>query len=128
MQSKLAAVIAAAVLAGSIGGAAAFPRFTTDLSAFRSGPGLTFNPVMAIPPQTLVDVRGCHDGWCRVNYAGARGFVASSLLARPVVVGVVRGAPPAAAPAAAAAPAVVGTAVAPVVTPAAPAPMTGPAY
>lgn len=115
MQSKLATVVVAAALAGSTGGAVAFPRFVTDLSAFRSGPGLTFGPIMAIPPQTLVEVRGCRHGWCRVHYAGARGFVASGLLVRPVVVRTVAGAPPAVAPATTA---VIGTAVAPVVKPA----------
>lgn len=86
MKSKLAAVLVAAALVGSTSGAVAFPRVVTDLAAFRTGPGLTFLPILAIPPQTVVSVRGCFHGWCRVAYAGTRGFVASSLLAKPVFV------------------------------------------
>ncbi len=100
MKSKLAALLVAAALAGSTSSAMAFPRVVTDLAAFRSGPGVTFLPILAIPPQTVVSVRGCFHGWCRVAYAGTRGFVASSLLARPVLVTpvVVRPVPVAPAP------------------------------
>lgn len=125
MQPKIAAVLMAVVLAGSAGGAAASPRIVTDLSAFRSGPGMNFLPMMAIPPQTVVDVRGCCNGWCRVHYAGASGFVASGLLARPVVVETGVGDPllvePVAVAPVLAEPVVIGAAVAPVI--AAPAPM-----
>jgi uncharacterized protein YraI len=83
MKSKIAAIVTAAALLGSAGGAAAFPLVVTDLAAFRSGPGLTYLPILAIPPQTVIDVRGCFHGWCRANYAGGSGFIARSLLARP---------------------------------------------
>lgn len=84
MMSKLSAVIVAAALAGSASAAAAFPRVVTDLAAFRSGPGVTFLPVFAVPPQTVVSVKNCFHGWCRVDYAGTRGYIASSLLAKPI--------------------------------------------
>lgn len=85
MKSKLALLAAAALLAGA-GSAVAGPRIVTDLAAFRSGPGLTYLPVLAIPPNTVVEVRGHIGGWSRVFYAGNVGFVASSLLARPALI------------------------------------------
>jgi uncharacterized protein YraI len=84
MKSKLAAVVAVATLLGSAGGAAAFPLVVTDLAAFRSGPGVTYLPILAIPPQTVIDVRGCFHGWCHAHYAGGSGYIARSLLARPI--------------------------------------------
>ncbi|MBU3889605.1 MULTISPECIES: hypothetical protein [Methylosinus] len=86
MKSKIASVLAAAALLGSVGSAAAFPRVVTDLAAFRSGPGLDFLPILAVPPQAVVDVQGHIGGWSRVAYAGKIGFIASSLLARPIIV------------------------------------------
>ncbi|ATQ68675.1 MULTISPECIES: SH3 domain-containing protein [Methylosinus] len=85
MKSKLATLVAVALLAGA-GSAIAGPRIVTDLAAFRSGPGVTFMPILAIPPKTVVEVRGHIGGWSRVVYAGNVGFVASSLLARPAIV------------------------------------------
>lgn len=98
MKSKIAAIVTAAALLGSAGGAAAFPLVVTDLAAFRSGPGVTFLPILAIPPKTVIDVRGCFHGWCRANYAGGSGFIARSLLARPIVAAPVVVAPVAVAP------------------------------
>lgn len=86
MKSKIASVLAAAALLGSVGSAAAFPRVVTDLAAFRTGPGLDFLPILAVPPQAVVDVHGHIGGWSRVAYAGKIGFIASSLLARPIIV------------------------------------------
>jgi len=86
MKSKIASVLAVAALLGSVGSAAAFPRIVTDLAAFRSGPGVGFLPILAIPPQTVVEVQGHIGGWSRIAYAGRIGFVANSLLARPVVI------------------------------------------
>jgi uncharacterized protein YraI len=118
MKSKLATVLVAAALVGSAGGASAFPRVVTDLAAFRSGPGVTFMPILAIPPATVVNVRGCFHGWCRVNYAGNSGFVAHSLLARPAIIAPVVAAPvavvaPVAAPVVTVKPAIVAPAPAP---------------
>jgi len=86
MKSKIASVLAVAALLGSVGSAAAFPRVVTDLAAFRSGPGVGFLPILAIPPQTVVEVHGHIGGWSRVFYAGKIGFIANTLLARPVVI------------------------------------------
>jgi hypothetical protein len=86
MKSKIASALAIAALVGSVGSATAFPRVVTDLAAFRSGPGVTFLPILAVPPQTVVEVRGHVGGWSRVHYAGKVGFIANSLLARPAVV------------------------------------------
>jgi uncharacterized protein YraI len=85
MKSKLALLVAAAALAASTSGAGAFPRVVTDLAAFRTGPGLTYVPTLAIPAGSVVDVIGYHNGWASVAHAGSIGFVARSLLARPVV-------------------------------------------
>ncbi|PWB83316.1 MAG: hypothetical protein C3F11_07240 [Methylocystaceae bacterium] len=84
MQWKLRSLLVAASVAGFVGSAAAFPRVVTDLAAFRSGPGLGFLPILAIPPQAVVDVTDCFRGWCRATYNGKDGFIASSLLARRV--------------------------------------------
>ncbi|WP_159729116.1 hypothetical protein [Methylosinus sp. Ce-a6] len=86
MKSKITSALAVAALVGSVGSAAAFPRVVTDLAAFRSGPGVTFLPILAVPPRTIVDVHGHIGGWSRVFYAGKVGFIANSLLARPIVV------------------------------------------
>ncbi|WP_036294340.1 hypothetical protein [Methylosinus sp. PW1] len=86
MKSKIASVLAAAALLGTVASAEAFPRIVTDLAAFRTGPGLDFLPILAVPPQAVVDVQGHIGGWSRVAYAGKIGFIASSLLARPIVV------------------------------------------
>lgn len=85
MKSKIASALAIVALVGSVGSAAALPRVVTDLAAFRSGPGVTFLPILAVPPQTVVEVRGHVGGWSRVHYAGKVGFIASSLLARPAI-------------------------------------------
>lgn len=103
MKSKIAATIIAAALVGAAGSALAGPRIVTDLAAFRSGPGLGFQPILAIPPQTVVEVRGHIGGWSRVFYAGNVGYVANSLLAHPVLATPTEGV-------------TVGAAVAPVVT------------
>jgi uncharacterized protein YraI len=95
MKSKLATLVAVALLAGA-GSAIAGPRIVTDLAAFRSGPGVTFMPILAIPPNTTVEVRGHVGGWSRVFYAGNMGYVASSLLARPAVIAPVVAVPAAA--------------------------------
>lgn len=86
MKSKLATALIAAALVGAAGSALALPRVVTDLAAFRTGPGVGFQPILAIPPQTVVEVRGHIGGWSRVFYAGNVGYVANSLLARPVFV------------------------------------------
>lgn len=81
MQSKLVPVLAAATLAASIGNAVAFPGYATVPANLRSGPGIDFPPVATVTPQVPLDVIDCGGGWCRVQAAGAAGYVWAPLVA-----------------------------------------------
>lgn len=89
MRSKFIALLFATTLAGSAGSASAFPYVVTDVAAFRSGPGLAYLTMSAIPPGAIVEVGDCFRGWCSVIYERTAGFIASPLLARVVVAPVV---------------------------------------
>lgn len=77
MRSKVVLLFAAAAFAALIREVSARPAVVTDLVNLRSGPGTTYAPILAIPPQALVDVGTCRFDWCRVSYAGAEGYVAA---------------------------------------------------
>lgn len=68
--------------------AQAKPAKVSEIVNLRSGPGLDFAPVLAIPADAVVDVAHCRSAWCRVTYAGSGGYVAQPALAavpaRPV--------------------------------------------
>lgn len=80
MRSRLSPLIAAAAVAASIYPAAAYQAFVTDLANLRTGPGLGFSAMLAIPATAPVNVLGCGPSWCQVQYSGAIGFVAAPLL------------------------------------------------
>lgn len=77
MRSKVVLFFAAAAYAALVRDVSARPALVTDLVNLRSGPGLNFLPILAIPPQALVEVGKCRSDWCRVAYAGADGYVAA---------------------------------------------------
>jgi len=64
------------------------PAKVGEIVNLRSGPGLNFTPLLAIPALAVVEVGPCRSAWCRVSYAGADGYVAREALAyiaaRPV--------------------------------------------
>jgi len=68
--------------------AKARPAKVGEIVNLRSGPGLNFSPLLAIPALAVVEVGPCRASWCRVSYAGSAGFVAQPALAflaaRPV--------------------------------------------
>ncbi|WP_400769859.1 SH3 domain-containing protein [Methylosinus sporium] len=64
------------------------PAKVGELVNLRSGPGLSFAALLAIPPDAVLEVASCRGDWCRVTYAGSAGYVAQPALvaidARPV--------------------------------------------
>ncbi|MBX6427223.1 MAG: SH3 domain-containing protein, partial [Variibacter sp.] len=47
----------------------------------RSGPGTNYQVIDVVGSGTVVDVRGCSGGWCRVSYGGSAGWASRSYLA-----------------------------------------------
>ncbi|CAN2535400.1 MAG TPA: SH3 domain-containing protein [Methylosinus sp.] len=64
------------------------PAKVDEVVNLRSGPGLNYAPLLAIPALAVVEVGPCRSAWCRVAYAGSAGYVAQPALAfiaaRPV--------------------------------------------
>ncbi|MDP9097255.1 MAG: SH3 domain-containing protein [Pseudomonadota bacterium] len=52
-------------------------RFTTYM---HSGPGLEYSVTDEIPNQTALAPQSCTNGWCRISYNGAPGWVQQNLL------------------------------------------------
>lgn len=78
MRSKLVLLFAAGSFMAFAADVVAHPAIVTELVNLRSGPGLNFAPILAIPAHTLVDVGTCRASWCRVAHAGANGYVAAA--------------------------------------------------
>lgn len=67
-------------------------KFTTYMHA---GPGKDWAVLDEIPANTTIDVQGCGQGWCRVRYGGAWGWVTMSVLSdRPAITYAQAGAKP----------------------------------
>jgi len=64
----------AGVLALSTGFAAAAPAVVENDLNLRSGPGIEYPVVAAMPSGATVDVMGCEGGWCRVGFNGTVGW------------------------------------------------------
>jgi hypothetical protein len=86
MRALIALLCAPSLLLSSQ--APARPAKVTELVNLRSGPGLDFTPLLAIPALAVVEVHACRAAWCSVAYAGSEGYVAQPALAaieaRPV--------------------------------------------
>ncbi len=68
-------LIAAAVIAIGLPAAANAATALVDVN-LRTGPGIGYGKITAIPAGAWMDVYGCYD-WCEVNYRGWRGFVSA---------------------------------------------------
>lgn len=80
MRSWITPLIAAAALAASVYPASAYRGFVTDLSNLRTGPGLGFPALVAIPPASPINILGCGPNWCQVQYSAVIGFIAAPLV------------------------------------------------
>ena len=78
---KTALLAAASALLLSAGAASAAPAVVEASVNLRAGPGTQYPVVGAIPGGATVDVAGCTESWCRVNFAGETGFANRRYLA-----------------------------------------------
>lgn len=91
--AKRLGLAAAACLVG--GAAWAYPaQVSRDLN-LRTGPGTNYEVIATMPGGAVVDVEGCRDSWCRVDYRGRAGWASARYLGEASV----RRSPPAHAPA-----------------------------
>jgi len=70
----------AGVLALSTGFAAAAPAVVQNDLNLRSGPGIEYPVVAAMPSGATVDVMGCEAGWCRVGFNGTVGWASRAYM------------------------------------------------
>ena len=70
----------AGLLALSTGYAAAAPAVVASPVNLRTGPGIEFPVIAAMPAGTAIDVVGCGAEWCRVAFAGNVGFASRPFL------------------------------------------------
>ena len=66
--------------------AAAAPGMISFATWFRIGPGRNYAVRDEIPNETILDVIGCENGWCRVVYGNRTGYVESDVVVQPVPV------------------------------------------
>jgi uncharacterized protein YraI len=78
LMGKLMA--SAGMLALSTGFAAAAPAVVQNDLNLRSGPGIDFAVIAAMPAGTMVNVIGCEAGWCRVALGDTVGFASRGFL------------------------------------------------
>ncbi len=78
LMSKL--MTGAGMLALSTGFAAAAPAVVENDLNLRSGPGVEFPVIAAMPGGATVDVMGCEASWCRVAYNGAVGWASRAYM------------------------------------------------
>lgn len=74
--------LAAGLLLGTAGAAAAAPAVVTGDLNLRSGPGTGYAVIDTMPAGATVNVLGCGGSWCRVVWGGTRGFASRSYLDR----------------------------------------------
>ena len=75
-RARIALTAALALLATSLAlPARARPAQTTWTTYLRAGPGLQYAAIDEIDSQTTVDVQECRDGWCRVEFGRAFGYI-----------------------------------------------------
>lgn len=72
--------LAAGLVIGSVGIAAAAPAYVTGDLNLRSGPGTNYRVLDVLPGGATVNVLGCDGAWCRVAWGGGVGFASSSYL------------------------------------------------
>lgn len=70
----------AGVLALTTGFAAAAPAIVQSSVNVRSGPGIDYDVIGALPGGATVNVMGCSGAWCQVNFGGTLGFASRGYL------------------------------------------------
>jgi uncharacterized protein YraI len=78
---RLCLGFAAALFAASLPAAAhAATAVTTSNVNLREGPSTDYPVIMTLPASAAVDVEGCAQGWCKVDYSGAAGWMSEDYL------------------------------------------------
>ena len=78
---RLCLGFAAALFAASLPAAAhAATAVTTSNVNLREGPSTDYPVIMTLPASAAVKVEGCAQGWCKVDYSGAAGWISEDYL------------------------------------------------
>src|ERR1700743_2971516 len=72
-----AAALAAAMLPAAADAATAVTVSNVNL---REGPSTDYPVITTLPANTAVEIEGCAQGWCKVDYAGAAGWMSEDFL------------------------------------------------
>ncbi len=64
------------------GTAQALEATTASALSLREGPGTGYARLLTMPAGARVEVRGCRDGWCTVNWDGYSGYASQNGLLR----------------------------------------------
>lgn len=86
-------ILASLVIFGGASAAAARPAATTYLANMRTGPGVGYPVVAAIPQGSIVDMASCAKSWCRVTWNGVSGYVSAGLLTQRIAAPIPEAAP-----------------------------------
>lgn len=74
-------LLAAGLLFGATGLAAAAPAMVAGDLNLRAGPGTGYGVLTTMPAGATVRLIGCSGSWCRVSYRGFAGYASASYLA-----------------------------------------------
>jgi SH3 domain-containing protein len=78
---RVAFGFATAVFAAMLPAAAnAATAVTTSNVNLRQGPSTDYPVITTLPGNTAVEIEGCAQGWCKVDYAGAAGWMSEDFL------------------------------------------------
>lgn len=80
-KKTLAAALAATTMLATAGAAFAAPGVTTGAVNFREAPTTASDVIDTLSKGTLLEIEGCGDGWCAVEYDDEEGYVSASYLA-----------------------------------------------
>jgi uncharacterized protein YraI len=81
MKSVKSISLAAALIALTVGVAAASPAIVLVNLNVRTGPGPEYPAITTLPGGTAIDVYGCGGGWCQTHLSpGRSGFVSQAYL------------------------------------------------
>jgi uncharacterized protein YraI len=78
---RLCLGFAAAIFAVALPAAAdAATAVTTSNVNLREGPSTGYPVIMTLPGNTAVEIEGCAQGWCKVDYSGTDGWMSEDFL------------------------------------------------
>jgi uncharacterized protein YraI len=78
---RLGLGFAAALFAATLPVAAhAATAVTTSNVNLREGPSTDYPVIMTLPASAAVEIEGCAQGWCKVDYSGAAGWMSEDYL------------------------------------------------